>query len=45
VRKTVCVGVDANCLPSILDNDSEPCILTQDSERLIKQDVIKLYKE
>jgi hypothetical protein len=45
VRKTVCVGVDANCLPSILDNDSEPFILTQDSERLITQDVINLYQE
>lgn len=45
VRKTVCVGVDANCLPSILDNDSEPFILTQDNERLITQDVINLYQE
>jgi hypothetical protein len=45
VRKTVCVGVDANCLPSILDNDSEPFILTQDNERLITQDVINLYQQ
>jgi hypothetical protein len=45
VRKTVCVGVDANCLPSILDNASEPFILTQDNERLITQDVINLYQE
>jgi hypothetical protein len=45
VRKTVCVGVDANCLPSILDNDSEPFILTQDNERIITQDVINLYQQ
>jgi hypothetical protein len=45
VRKTVCVGVDANCLPSILDNDSEPFILTQDNERLITQDVVNLYQQ
>jgi hypothetical protein len=45
VRKTVCVGVDANCLPSILDNDSEPFILAQDGERLMTQNVINLYQQ
>jgi hypothetical protein len=45
VRKTVCVGVDANCLPSILDLDSEPFILAQDSDRLLTQDNINLYQE
>jgi hypothetical protein len=45
VRKTVCVGVDANCLPSILDIDTEPFILAQDSDRLLTQDNINLYQE
>ena len=45
VRKTVCVGVDADCLPSILDNNAEPFILTQDSERITTQDLINLYQE
>jgi hypothetical protein len=45
VRKTVCVGVDADCLPSILDNVDEPFILTQDNERITTQDLINLYQE
>jgi hypothetical protein len=45
VRKTVCIGVDADCLPSILDNDSEPFILTQDGERITTQDLVNLYQE
>jgi hypothetical protein len=45
VRKTVCVGVDANCLPSILDLDTEPFILAQDEDRLLTQDNINLYQE
>jgi hypothetical protein len=45
VRKTVCVGVDADCLPSILDNDSEPFILTQDNERITTQNLVNLYQE
>jgi hypothetical protein len=45
VRKTVCVGVDADCLPSILDQDDEPFILTQDSERITTQDLVNLYQE
>lgn len=45
VRKTVCVGVDADCLPSILDQDNEPFILTQDSERITTQDLVNLYQE
>ena len=45
VKKTICIGVDADCLPSILDNDDEPFILTQDDERITTQDVINLYQE
>lgn len=45
VRKTVCVGVDADCLPSILDQDDEPFILTQDNERITTQNLINLYQE
>jgi len=45
VRKTVCIGVDADCLPSILDNDSEPFILTQDGERILTQNNINLYQQ
>jgi hypothetical protein len=45
VRKTICIGVDADCLPSILDNDDEPFILAQDGERITTQDVINLYQE
>ena len=45
VRKTVCIGVDADCLPSILDNNDEPFILTQDSERITTQNLINLYQE
>ena len=45
VRKTVCIGVDADCLPSILDNDTEPFILTQDNERITTQDLVNLYQE
>ena len=45
VRKTVCVGVDADCLPSILDNNDEPFILTQDNERITTQNLVNLYQE
>ena len=45
VRKTVCVGVDADCLPSILNNNDEPFILTQDGERITTQDLVNLYQE
>ena len=45
VRKTVCIGVDADCLPSILDQDDEPFILTQDNERITTQDLVNLYQE
>ena len=44
VRKTVCVGVDADCLPSILNLD-EPFLLYQDDNRIITQDLINLYQE
>jgi hypothetical protein len=45
VRKTICIGVTADCLPSILDNDAEPFILAEDGERLITQNLINLYQE
>jgi hypothetical protein len=45
VRKTVCTAADANCLPSILDLDTEPFILAQDGDRLLTQDNINLYQE
>jgi hypothetical protein len=44
VRKTVCVGVDADCLPSILNLD-EPFLLYQDDNRIITQDLINLFQE
>ena len=44
VRKTVCVGVDADCLPSILNLD-EPFLLYQDDNRIITQDLVNLYQE
>jgi len=44
VRKTVCVGVDADCLPSILNLD-EPFLLYQDENRIITQDNINLFQE
>jgi hypothetical protein len=44
VRKTVCVGVDADCLPSILNLD-EPFLLYQDENRIITQDLTNLYQE
>ena len=45
VRKTVCVAADANCLPSILDLDTEPFILAQDGDRLLTQNNINLYQQ
>lgn len=45
VRKTICIGVDADCLPSILDNNTEPFILTQDNERIVTENLINLYQE
>jgi hypothetical protein len=45
VRKTVCVGVDADCLPSIVDNADEPFILTQDNERITTENFINLYQQ
>jgi hypothetical protein len=44
VRKTVCVGVDADCLPSILNLD-EPFLLYEDDNRIITQDLTNLYQE
>jgi hypothetical protein len=44
VRKTVCVGVDADCLPSILNLD-EPFLLYEDDNRIITQDLINLFQE
>jgi len=45
VRKTICSGTDANCLPSILDLGSEPFILAQDGDRLLTQNNVNLYQE
>lgn len=45
VRKTVCIGVDADCLPSILDQGDEPFILTQDNQRITTEDLVNLYQE
>lgn len=45
VRKTICSGTDANCLPSILDLGSEPFILAQDGDRLLTQSNVNLYQQ
>jgi hypothetical protein len=42
VRKILCSNTDADCLPSILDND-EPFILTEDGQRITTEDSINLY--
>jgi len=39
------VTTDADCLPSILDNEDEPFLLTQDSNRITTQDSVNLYYE
>jgi hypothetical protein len=45
VRKTICSNVDADCLPSILDNNDEPFLLAQDLQRLTTEDSVNLYQE
>jgi hypothetical protein len=45
VRKTICSNTDADCLPSILDNNDEPFLLAQDGQRLTTEDSINLYQE
>lgn len=45
VRKTICSNVDANCLPSILDNGDEPFLLSQDEQRLTTENSVNLYQE
>ena len=45
VRKTICSNTDADCLPSILDNNDEPFLLAQDEQRLTTEDSINLYQE
>jgi hypothetical protein len=45
VRKTICSNTDADCLPSILDNDDEPFLLSQDLQRLTTEDSVNLYQE
>jgi len=42
VRKILCSNTDANCLPSILNND-EPFLLTEDSQRITTENSINLY--
>jgi len=45
VRKTICSNTDADCLPSILDNNDEPFLLAQDEQRLTTENSINLYQE
>jgi hypothetical protein len=45
VRKTICSNTDADCLPSILDNNDEPFLLAQDGQRLTTENSINLYQE
>jgi hypothetical protein len=45
VRKTICSNTDADCLPSILDNNDEPFLLGQDGQRLTTEDSVNLYQE
>jgi hypothetical protein len=45
VRKTICSNVDADCLPSILDNGDEPFLLAQDEQRLTTENSVNLYQE
>ena len=45
VRKTICSNTDADCLPSILDNNDEPFLLAQDLQRLTTEDSDNLYQE
>ena len=45
VRKTLCSNTDADCLPSILDNNDEPFLLAQDLQRLTTEDSVNLYQE
>jgi hypothetical protein len=45
VVKVQCGDSDADCLPSILDNQDEPFLLTQDLNRITTQDSVNLYQE
>jgi hypothetical protein len=45
VRKTICSNTDADCLPSILDNNDEPFLLSQDDQRLTTENSVNLYQE
>lgn len=45
VRKILCSNTDADCLPSILDNDDEPFLLSQDLQRLTTENSNNLYQE
>jgi hypothetical protein len=45
VVKVQCGDSDADCLPSILDNQDEPFLLTQDLNRITTQDSVNLYYE
>jgi len=44
VRKILCSSTDADCLPSILDNN-EPFILSEDGQRITTENSINLYYE
>lgn len=45
VRKILCSNTDADCLPSILDNNDEPFLLSQDLQRLTTENSVNLYQE
>ena len=44
VRKILCSNTNADCLPSILDNN-EPFILSEDGQRITTENSINLYYE
>lgn len=45
IKKAICSASDANCLPTILDNNNEPFLLDQFDERLLTQSNINLYQQ
>jgi|688.fasta_scaffold79375_3 hypothetical protein len=45
IKKSICSASDANCLPTILDINDEPFLLSQFDDRLITQSNINLYQE
>jgi hypothetical protein len=43
VSKVLCAAADANCLPSILDNDIEDFLLTESGERITTEGDENIY--